>query len=628
MNKISAFAIFLTVSAMYANAATPEKLYMHGNAAPGKNLLRHAPELTKVNANQFRYTGSLYRGELDIRTAQSSSATIYAPNAVGGWLIYADGEGSKITTSGEKYWVNETGTYDIFVTFADNSDIPVVKATRTGKLKPVKTDVDRTGTPPMGWNPYKKLFTMEATGVPYHEQDVTSEEWNAALDMMASMKPYGYDMIITDGFLPQTSQDGTGYMTHFGSISLAELARRCKERGLRLGVYDNCLWLKKNDNSYVPGTAISYSSLVRNENDVVAHPEIQDNNGFCYWLVTDHNGAKDYIDGWFKHYADLGVEYVFMDFMDWYENGYDEMRGYVSCGYGRERFELGLSYMAEAAKKYGIMTSCGLSWHYNHSELESQYFHIMRVERDLGNGGWDHVSQCGVNAPYNDWLFDRNQFDALTFTSDITGWDKIRINPEMLMIHRLSNAAERRFNVSIAMMSGGPIVIADWPDDLGAYDRFYINEEINAIHLDNFVGQPMDNTPGSEGSNVWFGEMSDGDIIVGMFNRGDAIKKFDIPLSSLGLAGTYKVRDLWNHKDENNVDSNISASVARHDCKVIRLSDVNKSGVNESISDNNDMSAEVYDISGCRVNNTGNLEDLPSGIYIVRTGDKVSKIMK
>ena len=42
----------------------------------------------------------------------------------------------------------------------------------------------------------------------------------------------------------------------------------------------------------------------------IKHPWFKDQFG---WVVTDHPGAEQYFEGFFKHYSDLGVKFVRMD---------------------------------------------------------------------------------------------------------------------------------------------------------------------------------------------------------------------------------------------------------------------------------------------------------------------------
>ena len=100
---------------------------------------------------------------------------------------------------------------------------------------------------------------------------------------------------------------------------------------------------------------------------------------------------------------------------------------------------------------------------------------------------------------------------------------------------------------------------------------YYTNEEMLALNKDRFVGKPLDATLMSHGSNIWYGQMTNGDYIIGLFNREDEPKKFDVSFAELGIAGEMKVRDLWKHVDEG-VASVINAEVEPHGCKIVRLS--------------------------------------------------------
>ena len=65
--------------------------------------------------------------------------------------------------------------------------------------------------------------------------------------------------------------------------------------------------------------------------------------------------------------------------------------------------------------------------------------------------------------------------------------------------------------------------------------------------------------------------MSNGDYVVGLFNREDTPKDFNLILSDLGIDGQWKVRDLWEHTDEGTVSA-VKAKVEPHGCKIVRLS--------------------------------------------------------
>lgn len=137
---------------------------------------------------------------------------------------------------------------------------------------PVPGDIHKYKAP-LYWTIYEYAREMELAGIPYDQMDLSSDQWDAVIDMMATkFKPYGYNMICTDGFLPQKARDGGIYMSHYGSMPLKELVRRAKEKGLKVGIYDNPLWIKGNLDSKVPGTNYSLRSLTRNPQDKVLYP--------------------------------------------------------------------------------------------------------------------------------------------------------------------------------------------------------------------------------------------------------------------------------------------------------------------------------------------------------------------
>ena len=435
---------------------------------------------------------------------------------------------------------------------------------------PVPGDIHKYKAP-LYWSIYEYAREFELAGIPYDQMDLSSDQWDAVIDMMATkFKPYGYDMICTDGFLPQQARDGGIYMSHYGSMPLKELIRRARAKGLKVGVYDNPLWIKGNLDSKVPGTDYTLRSLTRNPQDVVLYPEVTDRPDFT-WLVTDHPGAREYIDGWFKHYHDLGVDFVRMDFMCWYEDG-DPGRDYpVTCGYGRERYERGLAYICEAATKYGIFTSIVMPELYNDAELERKYCNMTRIVQDANIGGWHHFSSFNRGVIYDRWPYADNQMDGFTHWSHIGGRGKVILDGDFLRLNKCTTDHERRSQVSLQLIAGGPVAIADTPETIGDLDSFYTNTELLALNTDGFVGKPLSDEIGSEGSCIWWGTMSNGDVVLAMFNREDYSREMSVDLSKFGIHGTCRVRDMWTHVYENSISGTFSATVPEHGCKVVKL---------------------------------------------------------
>ncbi len=82
---------------------------------------------------------------------------------------------------------------------------------------------------PLYWSVYEYCYELERAGVENSDMDITPDEWDKIIDWMATdLKPYGYDMVCTDGFIPMLAKDASGYMTHYGSMSLKDLVAKCK----------------------------------------------------------------------------------------------------------------------------------------------------------------------------------------------------------------------------------------------------------------------------------------------------------------------------------------------------------------------------------------------------------------
>ena len=196
---------------------------------------------------------------------------------------------------------------------------------------------------PLYWSVYEHCWLKEKAGKQHI--DITQAQWDSIINWVATnLKPYGYEMICTDGFIPMLAENGAPYMTRYGSITLKELIKKCKAKGLKVGVYDNPLWIHGDDSVHVWGTKdVTIGDLRYRSSDKVLHKDTTDR--WFSWVVATRPGAKAYIDGFFKHYHDLGVDFIRMDFLSWYEDGFDRNMGRVGRGYGRDSYQLALQYI-------------------------------------------------------------------------------------------------------------------------------------------------------------------------------------------------------------------------------------------------------------------------------------------
>lgn len=423
---------------------------------------------------------------------------------------------------------------------------------------------------PLYWSVYEYCYEQNQNGVANEDMDITPEEWDKIIDWVATaLKPYGYDMVCTDGFIPMLANDATGYMTHYGSMSLKDLVAKCKAKGLKVGVYDNPLWIHGPNETKIEGTDYTFGQLYYDHSGNIMNPTAE--NMWFNWAVAENPGTKEFIDGFFKHYHDLGIDYIRMDFLSWYEDGKDRNIGIVGHGYGRESYARALSYIAESAKKYGIFTSLVMPHLYNDAEVEAKYGNMVRIVCDTAGGGWWHCSAQDKGKSYTTWPNCMNMFDGFAYWSHISGREKVILDGDFIRLNTFETDAERETVVSLQLMAGGPVTVADQYNTIGDNVKFYTNTELLELNKDRFVGRPLSDKLGDKNNEVWYGQMSNGDYVVGLFNRDNSSRSYSLALSDLGISGEWKMRDLWRHADEGSVTS-ISATVAAHGCKIVRLS--------------------------------------------------------
>lgn len=113
------------------------------------------------------------------------------------------------------------------------------------------------------------------------------------------------------------------------------------------------------------------------------------------------------------------------------------------------------------------------------------------------------------------------------------------------------------------------VAVADQPGSIGNNLKFYTNTELLALNADGFVGKPLNDKLG-ENHEVWYGQMTNGDWVVGLFNREDKSAIISVDFSALGISGEMNMRDLWKHVDEGKASA-LTANIPAHGCKIVKL---------------------------------------------------------
>ena len=190
-----------------------------------------------------------------------------------------------------------------------------------------------------------------------------------------NLKPFGYNMICIDGWGDSKDINANGYRLSHSSHwqhNYTWWANYLQNIGMNLGMYDNPLWIhvKPNDDTtMIVGTNIPVSSLI----DTSEHAAFT-------WVQVERPGAEQYVKGCVKHYADMGIKFLRIDFLSWYETGQDRDLGTVGPPHPRADYVTALRWMREAADSNGMFLSLVMTNLFNEGAAEKIYGNMFRVD--------------------------------------------------------------------------------------------------------------------------------------------------------------------------------------------------------------------------------------------------------
>lgn len=433
-----------------------------------------------------------------------------------------------------------------------------------------KTKIEEVRAP-LYWSVYEYCFTTDGY--------IPEDEWEANINWVEdNFKDFGYNTIFIDGWGGAPPFNENGYRTKHSdpwSHDYAWWSANLESRGMELGIYNNPLWVIKGAveaGCKVVGTDIPLADII-DTNDAFGQGLWEVDQ---YWVQVDKPGAEEYVKGYIKFYADMGVEYLRVDFLSWYEDGWDKNIGEVGrTGRPIEHYQTALRWMREACGEYGVFLSLVMPHLKNHAENELKYAKgdMIRINEDTGGGGWQRFSEMDRGIHHDWWSQYYNAFDGLVYWSDISGFGEgqMILDGDFIRLNTFANDNERKTVVSLMLMAGGPVAIADQYSTIGDSAWIYQNTELLALNSDGFVGKPFSNDPLNVESQRWKGQMSNGDWIIGLFNREDEVQTRSIDIKAdLGIEGNASIRDLWGHEDLGVVTS-YSVSLDPYSCVILKI---------------------------------------------------------
>ena len=428
---------------------------------------------------------------------------------------------------------------------------------------------------PMYWTVYENNFTKEQMGIHANNYIPEDEFLANILWVEKELKPYGFTMVAMDGWghWPHGNEHGyrTTHSIHW-KHDYAWWSNFLQERGMTLGMYDNPLWVHRTDaeiGKTIVGTDIPISSLLSN----------REWSAFGFnWAQVDRPGAEEYVKGNVHHWADMGVSYLRMDFISWYEDGWDDnwnagTGGWVGRrGRPREHFETALRWIREACDERGVFLSLVMPHLYNEGELELRYGHLYRINEDFATGGWWRFSDNARGIRKRSFSQFRNAFDGFVYWSRYTGPGLAMMDGDFIRLNTFANDEERKAVVSLNVIAGGAVTVSDQHNTIGDSLWIWQNDELLSLSREGFIGKPLSHEPDNRPwDQIWTGQAANGDWIVALFNREGSAQVRAVNFSvHLGITDGM-VRDIWA-KEDLGLRRSIVANVPARGCRIFRIS--------------------------------------------------------
>ena len=419
---------------------------------------------------------------------------------------------------------------------------------------------------PLYWTVYENHI-LKPDG---QENYISEADLAANIDWVeANLLPYGYDMIAMDGWGDVSELNEYGYRTSHSrhwEHDYAWWAGHLQSRGMSLGMYDNPLWVHLSAvdaGAKIKGTDIPLEAIIDRDEESL----------WFTWVQVNRTGAEEYVRGCVEHYADMGIRYLNVDFLSWFEDGYDKNLGDVGPDRPQADYVKAMRWIREEADRHGILFKAVMPALNDEAEVERRYAHMIRINEDVSSGTWQRFSEDDRGNRRSWWSQWANPMDGYAYWSHVSGREKIILCGDFIRLNTFSNDTEKRTVVSQHLMAGGPLGVADQHNTIGSDLWLFQNPEMLALNQDAFVGKPLDNDPASQDSQIWTGQMSSGDWVVAFFNRESSTRTRSIDFAAtLGLEGEHQVRDLWEHEDLGSMTS-FSADVPARGVVVVRITD-------------------------------------------------------
>jgi alpha-galactosidase len=340
-------------------------------------------------------------------------------------------------------------------------------------------------TPAMGWNSWN-----------HFAKRVTDKDVRAAADAIVAsgMKDAGYIYVNIDDAW-QGDRDANGNIQPNSKFpDMKALADYVHSKGLKIGIYSGP----------GPKTCGGYTGSYQHEEQDA------------------------------KQYAAWGFDYLKYDLCSYHEIMQQEAPG-------------------DQAKQYQMMRDA----------YEKMHKALIATGRpiyySLCQYGWDSVWKWGPSVGGNSWRTTDDIQDKYMSMSNI-GFSQAGLSkyagpghwndPDMLEVGN----GGMKYNEYLTHMSlwailASPLLAGNDLSQMSAETKsILMNKDVIAIDQDP-LGKQGDRVTAEGPFEVWSRPLQNGDIAVGLFNRGHDAEAMSLPLEKLGLSSNFKVHNIWTPSD-------------------------------------------------------------------------------
>ena len=318
------------------------------------------------------------------------------------------------------------------------ADAAATLAAATGLAPTTAPKFRPGGAGPLYWSTYGYEFIKNVL--------IPEDVWKTNVDWVAdTFRDYGYKMVCTDGWI-----DDTQRITPHGYIlsqaddwehDWAWWADYLKSKGLQLGIYYNPLWATRSAVTNPSVTVVGRPDV--KVADIVNPGDYFDGGGLLQWVDTTRDGAEEYVKGYVAHFHQLGAVFLRIDFLAWYETGFDQSEGTVGVAHGRDSYLQALEWMWEAAGD--MQLSLVMPNLFDHGSGERQFGDLVRIDNDVSYGLWYDLSE-GRQTWQPEWSQWNNPFLGFTGFADISGRGQMILDGDPLdhfVVRQRRRAPER-----------------------------------------------------------------------------------------------------------------------------------------------------------------------------------------